>query len=354
MKTLGQIAWEAAQITAITNWDEVDEWTKTQFNVIAEAVSRTVNERTSKAPEQPIAQPEALSAACQTCDGTGDVHDQTGEYRGACTACAAVQPEAAQPAPMPVAPPDEWVHCNNCRVDFKTADVGSKNCPYCKALDQYTFEGNSLSYQRIFKDGDAWCATKFDFVNLQESDAGFGATPAEAITNLLFPKRAALPLPAQQVADQSPPALSDAFIDALILRICELPDRTSPEDDPEAMICSAEELRSSIRVTEEEFGVQQVAEQKDAKWIDSEHSMTLTAKQVMEALEFIAPDRDTDTDQLECEVTLINLTAEHAPLDDDNKRMPAGLYMYVTEYPEEGYVPLFDVDAAMTAGGQGK
>jgi hypothetical protein len=99
---------------------------------------------------------------------------------------------------------------------------------------------------------------------------------------------------------------------------------------------------------------QQVAEQKDAKWIDSEHSMTLTAKQVMEALEFIAPDRDTDTDQLECEVTLINLTAEHAPLDDDNKRMPAGLYMYVTEYPEEGYVPLFDVDAAMTAGGQGK
>jgi hypothetical protein len=48
-------------------------------------------------------QPESANAACQTCYGTGDVHDQTGEWRGACTACASVQPEAAQPAPMPVA-----------------------------------------------------------------------------------------------------------------------------------------------------------------------------------------------------------------------------------------------------------
>lgn len=33
-------------------------------------------------------------------------------------------------------------------------------------------------------DGDAWCATGHGFVNLQESDAGFGATPREAVEAL--------------------------------------------------------------------------------------------------------------------------------------------------------------------------
>lgn len=33
---------------------------------------------------------------------------------------------------------------------------------------------------RVFMDGSAWCAVRPDFINLQESPAGFGATPAEA------------------------------------------------------------------------------------------------------------------------------------------------------------------------------
>jgi hypothetical protein len=33
-------------------------------------------------------------------------------------------------------------------------------------------------------DGDAWCATGAGFVNLQESPAGFGATPREAVKAL--------------------------------------------------------------------------------------------------------------------------------------------------------------------------
>lgn len=37
---------------------------------------------------------------------------------------------------------------------------------------------------RTFKDGNAWCAVKPDFVNLQESDAGFGDTPEAAIKEL--------------------------------------------------------------------------------------------------------------------------------------------------------------------------
>jgi len=34
------------------------------------------------------------------------------------------------------------------------------------------------------RDGNAWCATEETFVNLQESPAGFGDTPSEAISNL--------------------------------------------------------------------------------------------------------------------------------------------------------------------------
>lgn len=33
-------------------------------------------------------------------------------------------------------------------------------------------------------DGDMWCAFKDDFINLQESDAGFGKTPREAVESL--------------------------------------------------------------------------------------------------------------------------------------------------------------------------
>lgn len=37
---------------------------------------------------------------------------------------------------------------------------------------------------RLFKDGTNWCATRADFINLQESSAGFGATCLEALSEL--------------------------------------------------------------------------------------------------------------------------------------------------------------------------
>lgn len=37
---------------------------------------------------------------------------------------------------------------------------------------------------RVFMDGNAWCAVRPDFINLQESPAGFGETP-EAARNQL-------------------------------------------------------------------------------------------------------------------------------------------------------------------------
>lgn len=37
----------------------------------------------------------------------------------------------------------------------------------------------------VTKDGNMWCSTAPDFINLAESEAGFGATPAEATADLL-------------------------------------------------------------------------------------------------------------------------------------------------------------------------
>ena len=37
----------------------------------------------------------------------------------------------------------------------------------------------------VMKDGDSWCAFEDGFLNLQESEAGFGATPHEAVMELI-------------------------------------------------------------------------------------------------------------------------------------------------------------------------
>jgi len=42
-----------------------------------------------------------------------------------------------------------------------------------------------MSNIKTFIDGDSWCAVFDDFLNLQESIAGFGTTPTEATDSLL-------------------------------------------------------------------------------------------------------------------------------------------------------------------------
>jgi len=39
---------------------------------------------------------------------------------------------------------------------------------------------------RVFVDGNKWCAVFMDFINLQESPAGFGNSVAEAVGDLMF------------------------------------------------------------------------------------------------------------------------------------------------------------------------
>jgi hypothetical protein len=42
-------------------------------------------------PTPPAAQPAPVQERCESCDGTGDVHDQTGEWRGTCHCVKAAQ-----------------------------------------------------------------------------------------------------------------------------------------------------------------------------------------------------------------------------------------------------------------------
>lgn len=47
---------------------------------------------------------------------------------------------------------------------------------------------------KIFKDGSDWCAVRPDFfINIQESNAGFGDTPQAALADLLKTEVVCLP-----------------------------------------------------------------------------------------------------------------------------------------------------------------
>lgn len=70
--------------------------------------------------------------------------------------------------------------------------------------------------------------------------------------------------------------------------------------------------------------------------------ITLTGKQLRNAIEFVNPDGVGDLDQLECEVTIRHF---NDAIDGDGEPMPSGIYAYLAEYPEEGRVSL-DADLA--------
>jgi hypothetical protein len=69
---------------------------------------------------------------------------------------------------------------------------------------------------------------------------------------------------------------------------------------------------------------------------DAAPSVTLNGAQLLEALEFVAPDYPRDAEQLECEVTIQRGNGHDGP----------GLYCWITEYPDEGAIRL---DAAPAA-----
>ncbi|MGU5889752.1 hypothetical protein [Aeromonas hydrophila] len=67
--------------------------------------------------------------------------------------------------------------------------------------------------------------------------------------------------------------------------------------------------------------------------------ITLSGKDLIELLDFISPDRESDPDQLGCEVTILHKAEPF--VSTDGEAHPAGLYAYLTEYPDEGiYGPI--------------
>ncbi|WP_331693537.1 hypothetical protein [Pandoraea sputorum] len=135
---------------------------------------------------------------------------------------------------------------------------------------------------------------------------------------------AAAPTPAAQSAGQES-GLPSWWPD-FIQNVCELPDRTSPEDEPEAMVATAEELEScALRAIEE-------AAEDAARVNGGERSkptpMFLTGWQLLEALDLIAPDRATDPDQMDEELAL--------QMGDETCHSGAGVYAWEASEPEEG------------------
>lgn len=65
--------------------------------------------------------------------------------------------------------------------------------------------------------------------------------------------------------------------------------------------------------------------------------ITLTGHQLLQALEFTAPDRETDAQQLETEVRIEYMPERTA---HNGEAMPAGDFIYLIDYPEEGVVQL--------------
>ncbi|WP_323941631.1 hypothetical protein [Aeromonas caviae] len=61
--------------------------------------------------------------------------------------------------------------------------------------------------------------------------------------------------------------------------------------------------------------------------------ITLSAADLVELADFCSPDRDTDPEQLETEIVLFY---RHAFKSTDGDDMPAGVYVHLADYPEEG------------------
>lgn len=86
------------------------------------------------------------------------------------------------------------VPCGLCGV--QTRMLGTKRCDRCYELETRVNDNPGLARRIlldsplnpfpkdaavVFKDGDEWCATRLDFVNLQESPAAFCDSPGGAI-----------------------------------------------------------------------------------------------------------------------------------------------------------------------------
>lgn len=67
-------------------------------------------------------------------------------------------------------------------LEHKIETIELKAEAYDRLMSMNSISENDI---QIVLDGNAWCAYRIPFRNLQEDDAGFGATPQMALTALL-------------------------------------------------------------------------------------------------------------------------------------------------------------------------
>ena len=91
--------------------------------------------------------------------------------------------------------------------------------------------------------------------------------------------------------------------------------------------------------------IERVKELESALAKQDAPTITLTGEQLSNALYIVNPDGHRDKDQLETELSIrwFEVCKESGSGED----MPAGYYGWITEYPEEGRVPL---DTALAQG----
>lgn len=86
--------------------------------------------------------------------------------------------------------------CDNSRqslwqVAIESLAMGVSRAEVLRVLESNKFEiDDCVNYinflnARLSKDGNQWCVTRGDFVNLEVSPSGFGDTPMDALADLL-------------------------------------------------------------------------------------------------------------------------------------------------------------------------
>lgn len=79
-------------------------------------------------------------------------------------------------------------------------------------------------------------------------------------------------------------------------------------------------------------------------------SIKINAYQLRQAAEFAAPDYEREEEQRDTEVCLERMSAGTF---HDGEPRPAGLYVWLSDYPEEGCMLLDEVPAALSLAEEG-
>jgi hypothetical protein len=136
----------------------------------------------------------------------------------------------------------------------------------------------------------------------------------------------ASPLPQSALSTDAHKVRNEALEDVL-----HIIHRSARDEEP-LIRDYAQRLTKQVRALQSKDGA---GDAEDARRFKPRELVTLNGKQLKDLLDYAWPDKD-DADQADSELTLI---AHDTPFKStEGDEMPAGLYCYCTEYPEEGII----------------